>query len=171
MRQFINQLWISRDIPSFIFLTVIAVPALWLIALPLSTKVQETYLRRFHLANSDFSTWAIQQTVPSMYNFENKYWFNGQPIQKDQLDQIANEETRIIDPKQKAESEIKSNMVNHFPTRIATFADQRRLLKKNPRGFFYFRSRYRGREIKTTFKIEPGTESEFALRRVETSFE
>ena len=171
MRQFIKQIWKSKDIPSFILLLAIALPALWLIALPLSSKVQETYLRRFHLANSSFGVWAMQQTVPSMYNFENKYWFNGQPILKDELDQIANDESRVIDPQEKAKAKIKSNMVNHFPTRIATFADHRRMLKENPRGFFYFRSRYRGREIKTTFKIEPGTESEFALRRVETSFE
>jgi len=179
MPHFLKQIWNSRDIPSAILLLAILAAGLWMAALPLSTQVQQTFLRRFHLASSSYPVWAIQQTVPSMYNFENKYWFSHRPMSQDVIDQLASEETRIVNTKgistvrrnTGSETEIVSNMVNHFPTRVATFADERIHLKDNPKGFYYFRTRYRGEEIKTTFKLEPGSLTEFKLRRVGTSFE
>ena len=152
-----------------VLILVICCAGAWIAALPLSSTVQEAYLKRFHLASPSFGQWAVQQTIPSMYNFENKYWFSRQRVSKDELNEIANNETRVItkDPNAK----IKSNMVNHFPTRVATFADERVHLKDDPRGFFYFRTRYRQKEIKTTYKLDPGTESEFSIRRVETVIE
>lgn len=152
-----------------IFLMLICCAGAWLVALPLSSSVQEMYLKRFHLASNSFGTWAIQQTIPSMYNFENKYWFMQQRISQSDLDELANSETRVLikDP----DAKIKSNMLNHFPTRVATFADKRIQLKDDPRGFFYFRSRYRHKEIRTTYKLDPGTESEFSIKRVETVIE
>ena len=177
MLSLLKQSWKSKDIPSLILLAIIVVATLWISVLPLSTTVQETFLRRFHLASADFSSWAIQQTIPSMYNFENKVWTSPEPLMQYEIDRLHNEASREIkasgNTKESAgqKRNIQSSMVNHFPTRLATFADMRNRLKSSPNGYFYLRSRYRGKEIKTTFKVEPGTDSEFKLKRVVTSFE
>ena len=167
----LKQSWKSKDIASLILFAIIVVAALWISALPLSAAVQETFLRRFHLASANFPGWAIQQTIPSMYTFENKVWTSPEPLMQFEVDQLDNEESRNPIGSTGQERGIESNTVNHFPTRLATFADMRHQLKQNPNGYFYLRSRYRGKEIKTTYKIEPGTDSEFKLKRVVTSFE
>ena len=171
MLRLLFQSWKSKDIPSLILFAIIAITGLWIAALPLSAAVQETYLRRFHLASANFPGWAIQQTIPSMYNFENKVWVSPEPLMQFEIDQLENEESRIVDSPSGEMAYIESSMVNHFPTRIATFADKRTDLIRNPNGYLYLRSRYRGKEIKTTYKVEPGTEAEFNLKRVVTSFE
>ncbi len=179
MLYFLKQIWKSRDIPSAALLLIILAAGTWMAALPLSTSVQQTFLRRFHLASSNYPAWAVQQIFPSMYNFENKYWFSHRPLSQDVINKLSNEDTRIVNATggmtvrrdTGVDSEIVSNMINHFPTRVATFADERIHLKDNPKGLYYFRTRYRGQEIKSTFKLQPGTTTEFKLRRLETSFE
>jgi len=183
MLSLLKQFWKSKDIPSLMLLTLIILAALWISVLPLSTTVQETFLRRFHLASASFPSWAIQQTIPSMYNFENKVWISTEPLMQHEIEQLDNDASRDIpkDIKQGTnpslgrslgqKGSIESVMVNHFPTRLVTFADQRSQFKQNPNGYLYLRSRYRGKEIKSTYKIEPGTDSEFKLKRVVTSFE
>lgn len=171
MLRLLKQSWKSKDIPSLALFAIIAIAGLWIAALPLSTAVQETYLRRFHLASANFPGWAIQQAIPSMYNFENKVWVCPEPLMQFEVDQLKNEEAGISESSAGQTNGIQSTMVNHFPTRIATFAETRTLLKRYPNGYLYLRSRYRGKEIKTTFKVEPGTDAEFNLKRVVTSFE
>ena len=171
MLRLLKQSWKSKDIPSLVLFAIIAIAGLWIAALPLSAAVQEAYLRRFHLASANFPCWAIQQTIPSMYNFENKVWVCPEPLMQFEIDELKNEETKIADSSAGEADGIQSTVVNHFPTRIATFADKRIQLKRYPNGYLYLRSRYRGKEIKTTFKVEPGTDAEFKLRRVVTSFE
>jgi len=171
MLRLLKKSWKSKDVPSLVFFAIIATTGLWIAALPLSDSVQETYLRRFHLASASFPGWAIQQIIPSMYNFENKVWACPEPLMQFEIDQLENEEARIVDSSTGQADCIHSTTVNHFPTRIATFADTRTLLKRYPNGYLYLRSRYRGKEIKTTFKVEPGTDAEFNLKRVMTSYE
>lgn len=171
MFELLNQSWKTKDVPSLLLFAAIAAVGLWIAALPLSTTVQEKYLRRFHLASADFPGWAIQQTIPSMYNFENKAWFSPEPLMQYEIDELDNEESRITNPSDGETDNVTSSMVNHFPTRLATWADKRMLLLRHPNSYLYLRSRYRGKEIKSTFKLEPGTDSEFKLKRVVTSFE
>ena len=51
---------------------VIAV-TVWLAATPLVPAVARATLARFHLRTGSFWGWAIQQPVPAMYNFANRY--------------------------------------------------------------------------------------------------
>ena len=171
MLSLLKQSWKSKDVPSLVLITVIVTAAAWISALPLSSAVQETFLRRFHLASGDFPLWAIQQTIPSMYNFENKVWISPQQLMQHEIDQLDNDESRIINLSASDKRNVESSMVNHFPTRMATFAYRRSVLKRIPNGYFYLRSRYRGKEIKTTYELEPGTHTEFKFKRVATSFE
>ena len=171
MFKLLKQTWKSKDIPSFVLLTAIIGAAIWISLLPLSSVVQEKFLRRFHLASADFPSWAVQQTIPSMYNFENKVWISPERLMQYEIDQLDNDESRIVNSNAGDDRNIESSMVKHFPTRFATFFDRRTQLKRNPNGYLYLRSRYRGKEIKTTYELEPGTDTEFKLKRVVTSFE
>ena len=171
MLSLLKQSWKSKDVPSLFLLVVIVTAAAWISVLPLSSTVQETFLRRFHLASAGFPSWAIQQTIPSMYNFENKVWISSERLMQHEIDQLDNDESRVANSSADNKINVQSSMVNHFPTRLATFADSRAQLKHTPNGYLYLRSRYRGKEIKTTYELEPGTHTEFKLRRVATSFE
>ncbi len=171
MLSLLKQSWKSKDMPSLVLVAVIVMAAMWILSLPLSSAVQETYLRRHHLASADFPRWAIQQTIPSIYNFENKVWISPERLMQFELDQLDNDESRVVSGFLGEKRNIESSMVNHFPTRLATFADERVQLVRNPNGYLYLRSRYRGKEIKTTYELEPGTHTAFKLKRVATSFE
>ena len=167
----LKQSWKSKDVPSLVLFTAIAVAASWILVLPFSSVVQEAFLRRFHLASADFPRWAIQQTIPSIYNFENKVWISTRSLMQFEVDQLDNDESRVASVPSGKNQNVESGMVNHFPTRLATFADRRVHLKRNPNGYMYLRSRYRGKEIKTTYELEPGTHTVFKIKRVATSFE
>ena len=64
-------------------------------------------LKRFHLGSDSFALWAAHQTVPSMYNFENRVQFTNELLDDAPFD--ANDETYV------------RQTLNHFPARYITF--------------------------------------------------
>ena len=163
MFQLIKQIWTSKDVSAAVLLTAIAAAALWIIALPLSSPVQEAYLKRFHLATPSFIGWSAQQAVPAMYNLENRYWFNRDPLPVEMT--FDNNKSPMTFGKNFEGFE--SGMLNHFPTRKITFGDARSLLNKDPNCYFYLSSKYRGREIRSSFQMRPVSGSEIQFRQLE----
>jgi hypothetical protein len=177
MLKFVRQISRTRDYQSLALLLLIVSAAVWLIVLPFSRTVQSVYLQRFHLATPDFASWAIQQPVPSMYNFENRYWVSAELLTTNQLEVLAQDKssgaklTNEISPNVKITNEsMKSGatdaalpvtkMANHFPARIFTFADSRyHYLEDKGACFLYMRSRYRGSELISRFGVEPNVEA------------
>lgn len=167
MLKFVKQIWTSKDIATAILLAAVACVAAWIIALPISQTVQDAYLKRFHLATPSFIGWSIQQTVPAMYNLENRYWFDRQPLSAQQSFQRS---TTGENPGEDFDG-FESGMVNHFPTRKFTFGDARSILNKDPNGYFYLSSKYRGREIRSSFRMSPLSENEIQFRQLEWTIE
>ncbi len=131
----------KRDIAGAALCSLVVCVSIWQLALPLSRNVQNATLARFHLASPSFALWALQQPIPTMYSFENRYW--------------------IID--EKASHGIQeTKIVNHFPTRLITFGDNRyRLFKDGISKTVVVRSRYRGNERMTRCRALPNTNGGF----------
>lgn len=55
--------------------------------------LQKESLKQFHLKTQNFPQWALMQLVPSMYNYQNEYWWEGY-----------------------------HGWTNHFPLRVVTFS-------------------------------------------------
>ncbi len=174
MRQLISQIWKTRDVSSLLLLVAILAAAAWNMALPVSEFVQESTLKRFHLATTSFSGWAIQQPIPSMYNFENRYWSSDQTLNVGELRAI---ELSTRPGKQESEPQkenwvgVETHAINHFPARTFTFAFSRNNLSNNPHRYIYLRSRYRGKELSSSFRTRPISENEIRLERLESTFD
>lgn len=170
MRNLLKQIRNSKDIPSTLLLAAIVGIALWIVALPMSATVQEAYLRRFHLASPSFLSWAIQQPVPAMYNFENQVTISAAKLEE--LEVKPPESTSDVPtPNPTDENTIADFMINHFPTRSFTFGHTRSHLKENPAGNYHLTTRYRGREIRSLFELTPVTETEIRIKRLGVSIE
>ena len=161
MLDFVRQISRTKDWQSLGLLMVIVGVAVWLIVLPFSRSVQTTCLQRFHLATPSFVQWAIQQPVPSMYNFENRYWVAEHRLSAAELESLArNEQTADPSIKEPTNDGAKdglpiTKMANHFPARIFTFADSRyHYLENKDARFLYMRSRYRGNELISLFEVQ-----------------
>ena len=167
------QIWNTKDVASKILLTVIVGVSIWIAALPLSSTVQETYLRRFHLSSPNFAVWAIQQPVPAMYNFENRVWASQMPADFVELYDSMHPDPTHGQSTNAAEQDkgIETDPVNHFPTRAFTFGHTRSFLKQYPLSYFYLRSRYRDLEIRSGFKISRVSETEVQVNRLEVTVE
>ena len=172
MLDLIKHICKSKDASSALMLTAIVGIAVWIVALPISSTVQETYLNRFHLATSSFVGWAVQQPVPAMYNLENRFWFRRTRLTEDEIDQLATGKPDCVGEDASEDSKpIQTDAINHFPTRTFTFAYSRNFLKRDPSGYFYLRSRYRDREIWSMFQAEPLSASKFMIKRLESNID
>jgi hypothetical protein len=131
----------KRDVAGALLCALVICISIWQLALPLSRSVQDATLARFHLASPSFAGWALQQPIPSMYSFENRYWI---------IDEESNHTVH------------ESKIVNHFPTRLFTFGDNRyRLLNEGISKTLVVRSRYRGNERVTLCRAIPSTTGGF----------
>jgi hypothetical protein len=177
MRKLIQHIWTTRDFASAALLTVIAASSCWVLCLPLSSTVQKCYLNRFHLSSASFPAWAMQQPVPAMYNLENRFWVSPSTLSKTEL---RDSEFRSTVPAPtsgpqlaagaKPTSEIGTSALNHFPARTITFGGSRAVLKENPNKYFYLRSRYRGRELLSSYRTIPVSDSEVRVERIESEW-
>ncbi len=175
MFQLFKQIWTTKDVSSAVLMAFIGGIALWVIALPLSTTVQDAYLKRFHLASPNFVAWSIQQTVPSMYNFENRVCFSDVEFSEQEISAAL-----VRDPNTKLPTVVGPvdeddtpqvpqpvfETINHFPTRSFTFANAIFEHKDNLNGYFYLTTRYRGREIQTTFEMKSNSPEKFEVQRL-----
>ena len=174
MKTLIKSIWFSRDLASATLLTLIILAAFWIFLLPLNQTVQKTFLARFHLASSSFPIWAMQQPIPSMYNFENRVWISPVPITQSELNQAFskgnNSNPRIGLPATHLTNlkTIETEQINHFPTRAFTFGKTRWILKQQsePR-YYYLSSRYRDVEHNSAFRLSPISDRQFGVTRLE----
>lgn len=113
--------------------------ACWLLAMPFVPTIARCTMQRFHLQTDSFAMWAIQQPIPPMYSFANttEVW-NGPPNQG-----------------QAPAGKLDSQTVNHFPTRMFSFADGRaRFLRDSSSKWFVLRSAYRGRSVSSVYRLD-----------------
>ncbi len=120
--------------------TLVVLIAIWLLLMPWVPAIASATLHRFHLRTSWFALWAIQQPIPSMYNFANRY--EVREIPPGLLDPI-------IDTSEK-------RYINHFPVRVLTFANTRyRYLHDGRDRWVTVDSTYRGQSIESRYHARP----------------
>ena len=135
-----------RDYGFLGIVTLVAVVAVWLLLLPVVPAIQIATMKRFHLATGSFAGWAIQQPIPSMYNFANRLEAH-------------------LPPREPPEAPLW-NYTNHFPPRLFTCGYERRnVLRLNKELWLTAESSYRGQQVSTTFNLVPQAGG-FQVRRV-----
>lgn len=137
-------------------LAVILVIALWLLLMPVMPTIARWTMQRFHLNSSSFIAFAIQQPIPSMYNFDNIV----EVIPPDD-DETADIDTGAFpgyeDPRR----------YNHYPARAMTFADTRfAYLRWKKERMYVLVSRYRGRSLQSVYQIESVEDKPMQVRRL-----
>jgi hypothetical protein len=147
MVQLFRQIRQTGDWQAAILVLAIIGVAGWVGLMPFNRSIQMTSLKRFHLATDDFGTWAMQQPIPSMYNFENRYWANREPLSSMRLS-FGIEAAKS--------SGIETGILNHFPARAFTFAESRAVcLHQQKYRWLYLHSRYRDSELWTAMEAIP----------------
>ena len=114
--------------------------AVWILLMPFVPAISRLTMRRFHLETDSFAGWAVQAPVPTMYNFANQYEIQELP-------------EGLFSPVFDAS---KPRYINHFPSRVLTFANGRyTLLHEGQDRWLTFRSRYRGQTLVTKVHAKP----------------
>jgi hypothetical protein len=128
--------------------SLVVLIAIWLLLMPWVPAIASATLHRFHLRTRSFVLWAIQQPIPSMYNFANRY------------------EVREIPPgflNPIFESNEK-RYINHFPVRILTFANTRyRYLHDGRDRWVMIDSTFRGQRIESHYHAKPRDDGGFEM--------
>lgn len=121
----------------------------WLLLMPFVDSIRSTTMNRFHLRTGTFWQWAIQQPIPSMYNFANR--------------------VRVTrrDPATGRTSVVFQRPVNHFPVQAVTFATGRyRCLRDGQPCQVHATSTYRGEVLETRFDVTSNGDETFLMTRV-----
>lgn len=133
------------DLGFLSILCLVLIVTCWLLALPFSVFVQRTSLNRFHFQTRSFVLWAIQQPIPAMYNFYNRY----------EADEAGSE--AFIVP-------AMEGTLNHFPLRIVTFGDNREfILWPEFTRTIDIHTSYRGQTLHTRWKASPTRDGGFKM--------
>lgn len=157
MRLFFAALRRSHDPLALLLVALVVGVSGWILAMPACRPIQAATLERFHLRTPSYWGWAAQQPIPSMYNFENRYWWFAGP---------APEAYRGTAPLFADGQSIETRVVNHFPGRLLTFGDGRyRLLGNGESCHLVLRSRYRGQELATVWNAKASPRGGFDLSR------
>lgn len=139
---------VKHDFGFYAILLLILIVACWLLSLPFCRFIQRASLNRFHLQTRSFTLWAIQQPIPAMYNFHNRYEIRPSPWRKDSPGQSYSER----------------GTVNHFPLRLFTFGDNRAIFLSSPEPRqIDIWSSYRGEELHTRWTATPSSPNGFEL--------
>ena len=124
----------SRDYGFIAIVALLIVIAVWLLLMPLLPAIASSTLHRFHLRSESFVWWAIQQPIPSMYNFANRF-------------EVSRFPPGLVDP---IFDDTEKRYINHFPLRILTFANTRyRFLLAGQDRWVTVDSTYRGQTLET----------------------
>ncbi len=135
-----------RD-PLFVLILLgVCAVAVWLLLMPFYPAIARVTMKRFHLSTESFACWAIQAPVPAMYNFGNQYEIRDLP---------EGLITPVLDSS-------RSRYINHFPTRVLTFANGRySLLSPGQDRWVTIRSSYRGQTLETKIHAKPIGDGKF----------
>lgn len=144
-----------RDPLYVILLFGIGAVTLWLLLMPWVPSIAAATLKRFHLTTSPFAIWAAQAPIPAMYNCANQYEIRDLP---------EGLFTPVLDSS-------KPRYINHFPTRVLTFANGRyELLHPGQDRWVTLRSTYRGQTLVTKIHAKPVGEGRFEWVRESSEF-
>ena len=127
-----------------LFAALLGATYLWVALMPLVPAISVAGMRRFNLIGDSFPVWALQQPVPSMYNF-------------------ANMGTLISGEMEAAAPPVAAN---HFPTRRYTFL-QRSALRPSLPQVLLTSSSYRGNKVAARHVIIPGPDGGAVMIRDE----
>ena len=131
----------ARDFVGLGLLALILAVVAWTLSIVFSPAMRDMALKRFHLGSDSFPVWAAHQTVPSMYNFENRIQFTNELLGDAPFD--PNEETYI------------KETLNHFPARFITFGSRlTTCFSEQRQGTFEMSSRFGERELVTRWEIQ-----------------
>lgn len=134
----------TTDLGFRLIVCLVFVVVVWLLAIPLASPVAEIAMKRFHLSSDSFFEFALQQPVPSMYNFANRYEV------KDSPDGQA----------------LNKGYINHFPIRVLTWAYWRHEYLSGGRACYVtLESSYRGRKLRSQWSATPNEQGGFELVR------
>jgi len=123
-----------------VLLLILAVIA-WTVSIAFSPAMRDMALKRFHLGSDSFPIWSAHQTVPAMYNFENRVQFSNQLLGDAPFD--PNDESYV------------KHTMNHFPARFITFGDRlARCFSKQRQGTFEMSSTFGDTELVTRWEIQ-----------------
>ncbi len=147
---------------------VIAMIAMWILLMPWVPAIAAVSMRRFHLTSSSFVWWAIQQPIPSMYNFCNTFEIRQWPpgvtnslVSDPLFFDLSSDKTIDF-------GKIHADHINHFPSRVLTFSDHRiHCCSSNQNRWLVTVSTYRGQRIETLTQAKPVGGGRFLLTRTE----
>ncbi len=133
------------EVGTTLFYGLLTVVAAMVVALPLCTAGRQTLVAAHHLRAHNFTTWAVLQFAPSMYNYGHQVWISEESLSASQL---------------RGEAELPPNActqwVNHYPTRMMTFGAQRAALIHRPRTVhFYLHSGFGPTQVDSHYCLEP----------------
>lgn len=156
----------KRDYGFIAIVGLVVINAVWLLLMPWVPAVASTTLNRFHLRSGSFVAWAIQFPVPSMYNFANRFQVSTMP--PGSLARMV--DPILIEPLDGSSPAIATEFryINHFPTRVLTFADMRyRSLNGGNECWLTIDSTYRGQRLESVFHAKSNPDGGFDFIRLE----
>jgi len=158
---------IQQDLGFYALVGLVGLVAVWLLAMPLVPTVAEATMRRFHLTTESFSLWSLQQLIPSMYNFDNRFEVQRQPPDSgDPIFHSLSPWERIA-----ARERVKSGQVNHFPaSRITSALAHTTYSGDLGDRWFTLITSYRGIEEKSYYHLQPREDGGFEMIRLERGF-
>jgi hypothetical protein len=110
---------------------VLALSYAWVLLMPVVPSVLGAGIMRFNLLTDSFGSWALLQTIPSMYNFSNQADFG--PVH--------------LEPR------LPYLQMNHYPSRLFTFSERDDHTEALPM-ILKTRSAYQGNQIEAYHLIE-----------------
>ena len=145
----------SRD-PLFIAILIgVCGVAIWLLLMPFYPAIARITMKRFHLETDSFAVWSAQAPIPTMYNFSNQYEIRDLP---------EGLITPVLDS-------TRPRYINHFPTRVLTFANGRySLLNPGQDRWVTMWSSYRGQTLETKVHAKPVGDGRFEWVRQSSAF-
>ena len=143
----------QRDWLGLALLGALVAVAVAAVSILFSQTMKEAALKRFQLASDSFPLWAVHQTVPAMYNFENRIKFSN--VIDDQGNFDTSEESYIEDA------------VNHFPARFITFGDKRYMFSNGREGMFEMQSVFGETSLVSRWTVTRDQPEQLTVHRVE----
>ncbi len=131
----------ARDFLGLGLLVLILAVCAWTLSISFSPAMRDMALKRFHLGSDNFPLWAAHQTVPAMYNFENRIQFTNELLGDAPFD--LEDKTYV------------KHTLNHFPARFITFGDRLSpCFSQRRQGTFEMSSTFGDTELVTRWEIQ-----------------
>jgi len=134
---------------------LLLVYALVPLAVAVDPRVARLFMERFHLRTESFALWALTQPVPWMYNFESRALITPRPLSEEEL---------------AAPEGMRWYAVNHQPTSVMTFVENRAAAYPAGTSLVYLETRYRDQQIRSLYMLtvaSPGSDEPWRMERVD----